>query len=106
VHHNPLGIPADANTYILICAGCVFKCCVLNCYVSGFSLDIDADSLPVRTIVTNYTILDPVSAAAAKFVSFVAKKYPDFTVAFDCASSDNVVSVTVSDTDSIPAVFS
>jgi hypothetical protein len=97
--------PADTNTPYLI-RSLFFKSCVSNGDISGFSLNINADPLLFRTIITNDTILDPVSAAAAKFVRLFTKQYSDLAVALDCASPDIVVRVTMSDTDSESAVLS
>ena len=105
LQHNSPSLPADTNTYILIFACCIFESCVENGNVLGFSLDIDANPLLFRTIVTNDAILDPVSAAAAKLVCFLTKQYPDLAVTLDHALFYNVVCVTVADTDSVSAVF-
>jgi len=105
LQRDSLSLPADTNTYILILACCIFKSCVSNGDVSGFSLDIDADPLLFRTIVTNDTILDPVSAAAAKFICLLTKQYSNLAVAFNCTLPDNIVRVTMSNTDSVPAVL-
>ncbi len=105
LQHNSLSLPADTNTYILILTRCIFKFCVVNGDVPDFSLNIDADPLLFRTIITNNTILDLVSAAASKFICLVTKEYPDLAIALDCAPFYNVVRVTVPDTDSVSAVL-
>ena len=105
LQHDSLSLPADTNTYILILTRCIFKSCVVNGNVPDFPLNIDADPLLFRTVITNNTILDPVPAAAAKFVCLLAKQYPDLAVALDRTLPYNVVRVTVPDTDSVSAVL-
>ena len=105
LQHDSLSLPADTNTYILILTRCIFKSCVVNGDVPDFPLNIYAEALFFRTIITNNTILDLVSAAAAKFIRLLTKQYPDLAVALDRTLPNNVVRVTVPDTDSISAVL-
>ncbi len=105
LQHDSLSLPPDTNTDILILTLCIFKSCVVNGDVSDFSLNIDADPPLFRTIITNNTILDLVPAAASKFIRLLAKEDSDLAVALDRALPNNVVRVTVPDTDSISAVF-
>ena len=101
---DSLSFPADTNTYILLFVGCVFKSCVLNRNICGFSLDIDANPLPIRAVATNDTILNFVPAAAAKFVCLLTKQNSNLAVVLDCARLYNVVGVAVPDTDAVSAV--
>ena len=105
LQRDSLSLPADTNTYILILSRCIFKPCVVNGDVPDFSLNIDADPLLFRTIITNNTILDLVPAATAKFICLLTKEYPDLAVALDRALPYNVVRVAVPDTDSVSAVL-
>ena len=105
LQHNPLSLPADTNTDILIFACCIFKSCVVNGNLLSLSLNIDANPLLFRTVVANDTILDPVPAAASKFVCLITKQYSNLTVTFDHALFYKVVCITVADTDSVSTVL-
>jgi predicted phosphodiesterase len=103
--HDSLSLRAYTNTYILVFTRRIFKSCAVNGDVTDFPLNIYTDPLLFRTIITNDTVFDLVSAAAAKFVCLLTKQYPDLAVALDRALPNNVVSVTVPDTDSIRTVL-
>ena len=102
---DSVSLPADTNTRTLIFARRIFKSCIVNGDVPDFSLDIDTEALLVRTVITNNTILDFVSAAAAKFVRLIAKQYPYLAITLDYTPFYNIVRVTVSYADSISAVI-
>ena len=105
LQHDSLSLPADTNSYILIFTRCIFKPCIVNGDVPDFTLNIDADPLLFYTIITNNTILDLVPAAASKFIRLITKQYSDLAVTLDRALPNNVVRVTVPDTDSIHPVL-
>lgn len=105
VQHDSLSLPADTDTYILVFARRIFKPCIVNGDIPDFPLNIDADPLLFCAIIANNTILDLVPAAASKFIRLITKQYPDLAVALDCALPDNIVCVTVPDTDSVSAVI-
>ena len=65
---DSIGVPAYTNAGILIFARSIFKSCIVNGDVPDFTLDIDTEALPVRAVITNNAVLDPVSTAAVKFV--------------------------------------
>ena len=104
LHNDPPCHLADTNTCFLIFSRCIFEFRITNSDILSFPLNIDPESCSFRTIITNDAILDQVPAAAAKFIGLLTKKDSNFSVTFDHAPSDNIVRITVPDTDSISAV--
>ena len=104
LHNDPPCHLADTDTCFLILSRCIFELRIANSDVFGFPLYINPKSWLFRTIITNNTILDKVAAAAAKFIGLLTKKDSNLAITFDHTPSDNVVRITVPDTDSVSDV--
>ena len=101
---DPFSFFTDTNAFFLVTSDCINESCVLHGNILCFSLDINADPFSVRTVIANKAILNSVSMAGAEFIGLFTKEYPHLTIIFDRTSTNHVVRVTMSDTDSIPFV--
>ena len=104
LHNDPPYHLADTNSCFLVLTCRIFEFRIAYSDIFGFPLNINPESRPFRTIIANHAILDKVAAAAAKFIFLITKKDSNFSITFDHAPSDNVVRVTMPDTDSESAV--
>lgn len=102
---DSLSLLADTNAFLLISSGCVNESCVLHENVLRFSLNVDAEPFSFRTVIADDAMLYPVTVAAPKVTLRFTKQNPHLAVAFDGASSDHVVRVTMADTDPVPFVL-
>ncbi len=102
---NVLCFGSNPNGGSLVLAGLVFQAGLNNADIACASLDVNADSALLAAIVTDEAILNAVAMAASECVGLFAKEDAHLAIALDGAGSNDVVGVTVSDTDAVSCVF-